>query len=159
MTLEETVHQKVSNWRPSSEGRHSLAIKDEASGWRVRLTADRQDELSCTLWELSLERPSANPGNVQVLQAWADGIAKRMVGHFEPLQIIEIDCERVEGLLRSKAPTRRQDEAVYFELILKGDREAQLRRYRAAVPGDRREQIPFTLTHEALAKLATDIAG
>lgn len=159
MTLEETVHQKVSSWRPNSEGKHSLAIKDETSSWRVRLTADRQDDLSCSLWELSLERPGAKAGNIQSLRDWAESIVKRTSGHFEPLQLIEVDAERREALLRSKTPTCRQDESFYFEVILKGDREAQLRRYRAAIPGDRREQVAFTLTHEAIAKLAGEMSG
>jgi hypothetical protein len=159
MTLEETVHQKVSSWRPNAEGKHSLAIKDESSSWRVRLTADRQDDLSTTLRELSLERPSANVDNVVALQNWAENIVKRTAGHFEPLQVIEVDSERKEALIRSKTPTSRQEQSFYFELILKGDREAQLRRYRAAVPGDRREQVAFTLTHEAIARLSAILSG
>jgi hypothetical protein len=121
--------------------------------------AERQDELSCTLWELSMERSRTSPGGVQVLQDWADGVVKRVTCLLEPLHVVEVDSQRIEAMLRSSAPTRRQEEAFYYELILKGDREAQVRRFRAAIPGDRREQIPFTLTHETLAKLAADIAG
>jgi hypothetical protein len=157
MTLEETVHQKVASWRPTAEGRQSLAVFHEPSGWRVRITADRQENLGCALSSLSLERSTS--GGTKGLRDWAERISTRVTGLLEPLKLIELDAERNQALLRSSEPSRRNDETFYYEVVLKGDREALVRRYRAAVPGDRREQIAFTLTHEALAKLTADLAG
>ncbi|HZT83072.1 MAG TPA: hypothetical protein VFA26_22780, partial [Gemmataceae bacterium] len=72
---------------------------------------------------------------------------------------VEVDAARNEALLRSVEPTRRGDDAFYSELLLRGTRAAELRRYRAARPDARREQVAFALTHEALAKVVGDLTA
>ena len=71
-----------------------------------------------------------------------------------------MDEPRQEAILRSTAPAAKGDAVLYYELKLAGLNEANLRRYQASPnPGTRREQVAYTLTHEALAKLAGDISG
>jgi hypothetical protein len=45
----------------------------------------------------------------------------------------------------------------YYEILLKSNPEALVRRFRGAASQTRRERLPFTLTHEALSKLIRDI--
>jgi reverse gyrase len=71
-----------------------------------------------------------------------------------------VDTTHDTAVLRSDAPTVKGGVAGYYEVVLKGTDQASVSRYavdRAA--GTPREQVPFALTHEAIAKLADDIAG
>lgn len=156
MTLENTVQQKVSEWRPPG-GRQSLTVRDEPSGWSVTVTADRCDALGCLVWELRLHRQTAVPG--QTLRAWADGIARRVSGLLESLKVVEVDAERNEALLRSATPAAKGDQLFYYEVLLKNTTEALVRRYQANGDGNRRAQVAFALTYEALAKFAQDLSA
>ena len=77
MTLAENLLQKLSDWRPSGDGRHSWACAFPAAGWTVRLGADKTDTLSCLVWELTLTRTAEPPQNLS-LQTWATQIADRV---------------------------------------------------------------------------------
>ncbi len=157
MNLDDTLLEKLANWRPDG-GRRTLTVPAESAGWTVALTADRSDELGCLLWEMSLYRTAPRPA--QTLQAWADRVAIRVSGLLESLKVVEVDVLRNEALLRSQEPSCRGEDQFYYEALLQGTSNALIRRYRASRPdGTRREQITFALTHEALAKLAADLAA
>ena len=158
MNLAETVLQKVANWRPTGDKRHALLIPDGGSGWAVELQADRCDELGCRVWEVTLRRTRKTEIQPVALQDWADHAAKRVTSLLEGLRVVEVDPGRNEALLRSSIPTHREEMVSYFEVLLRGTKSATLRRFRAyQEPGHRREQISFPITHEALAKVVTDL--
>jgi hypothetical protein len=157
MTVHETLLQRLAEWRP--QGRQTLAVAPEDACWTVAVTADRCDEVGCLVWELTLRRTAA-PATGWSVKAWAERAADRVTGLLEPLKVLEVDTLRDEALLRSDEPARRGEQLHYYELLLKGSGEAQLRRYRAAPNGQaRREQEAFALTHEALAKVAADLTS
>ena len=157
MTANETLLQKLAEWRPVGDGRHALACADEHSGWTLTIEADRNDELGCLLWELKLRKATPSAGT---LQAWADGTAARVTSLIEPLKVIEVDVTRNEALLRSVQPTRRGDMIFYFEVLLRGTQEAQLARYQASqLDSKPRVRISAPVTHEALGKLVADVAA
>ena len=158
MNLAETVLQKIANWRPAGDKRHALLIPDGGSGWAIELQADRCDELGCRVWEVTLRRTRKTEVQSLTLQAWADRAAKRVTGLLEGLRVVEVDPGRNEALLRSDTPTSREQRVSYFEILLRGTKSATLRRFRAyQESGHRREQVSFPLTHEALAKVVTDL--
>ncbi len=70
-----------------------------------------------------------------------------------------IDEARDEAMLRSEKPTRRGESRYYYELMLKGATDARLCRYQASPKGTARKQVTFPITHEALAKVVSDLAG
>jgi hypothetical protein len=161
MILAETVLPKLADWQAPGEGRHLLTVPDEGSGWAVALTIDRQETVGCQVWDLTVRR-SADTGTNRgaELQAWADRVAQRVTGLLETLKVVEVDVQRNEALLRSTAPSHRGDTVSYYEVLLKGTAEAVARRYQASIEGKiRRQQVPFALTHEALAKLASDLTA
>ncbi len=159
MTLNETVLQKFAEWHPPPEGRQTLAIPVESSGWTVSVTADRHDDLGSALWELKLQRTKRLPeGSRHTVQSWAEHAAGQVSGLLESLRIVEVDPQRDEAQLRSAEPTRRKDARYYYEVILRGTQQATVQRFHAAEQAGRREQVPFTLTHEMVAKLAGDLA-
>ena len=159
MTLDDIVLQKLAEWRPPREGKQFLAVPDEAGRWVVRLTAECQAQLGCSLWEMAVDRTGAPAPAGDTVGRWADRIAGRVTGLLEPLAVLEVDTTRDEALLRSNEPSRRKDDLHYYEVLLKGTRQATVQRYRATHAGQRREQIPFALTHETVAKLAADLTA
>lgn len=160
MTPAEILLPKLSEWRPAGSGRHSWSEALPGTGWAVHLTAEQSDSLGCRAWEYTLTRNGDAPADL-TLRKWADAIAARATGLMEPLKVLEVDEIRQEALLRSTTPAKKGEASVlYYELKLAGLNQADLRRYQAnTTPGKSREQIAYTLTHEALAKLAGDIAG
>jgi hypothetical protein len=151
MTLERTLLEKLAKWRFPS-GRQTLDA-DEA-GVKVRATADCADEVGCRLWDVSLTRPAP----AEPLEDRARRLASRATGLLEPLRLLELDAVRQVALLRSDRPARRDEQLDYYEVQLGGDGSANVRRFRASPQGgEKRQQIHFTLTHEALAKLAGDL--
>jgi hypothetical protein len=77
----------------------------------------------------------------------------------EPLKVIEVDSVGKQAQLRSESPLERGDKRFYYELLLSGLGVATLRRYQTDSGNGKRAQTTFALTHEALAKLAGDVAG
>ncbi len=152
MTLEKTLRHQLNN--PEPGGFHvSLA------GWDITLVADRQDSLSCSLKELTLVR---NAPIQEELHAWATRLADRVTGLMEPLKIVEIDQPLGKALLRSEAPATNDGRAFYYELLLERMTRASatLHRYAGDLNGvEKREAVPFVLTHDAVVKLASDIVG
>ncbi|MFO0822079.1 MAG: hypothetical protein U0792_02995 [Gemmataceae bacterium] len=158
MTLPEALLPKLSDWRPAGAGRHSWAEAFPAAGWTVRIAADRTDSLSCLVWELSLTRTADVPAGL-TLANWAGAIATRVGGLMEPLKVHEVDEIRGEAVLRSVAPAKKGTDLAYYEVRLTGLTSAVVRRYTASKLESGREQVPFALTHEVMAKLAGDVAG
>ena len=151
MTLENTLLEKLSEWRPRP-GRQDLHVAGE--GWHVTVTADRSDVLGCLLWELNLQRDGSGGTDVQT---WATNAAARISGLMEPLKVVEVDSSRQAAQLRSESPLERGEKRYYYELLLNGLGVATLRRFQTLHGGGRREQITYALTHEALTKLVGDL--
>jgi hypothetical protein len=160
MTIAEAFLQKLVDWRPGS-GRETLTVTDEPSGWQVILTVERRETLSCLVWEMGARRtlaPAAADGTL--LAASAERLAQTVSGLREGLKVVEIDLTRGEVLLRSEVPQQADGEVFYHEAVLKGLLEVVLRRYQAPTRArKRRQQIPFAVTHEVLAKLAGDLTA
>jgi hypothetical protein len=134
-----------------------LGLRLEGSDWGLTLTADRNDELGCLVWELALHRAGAPAPPTAALESWAQRAAARVTGLLEPLKVVEVDPERGEALLRSQQASRRGEQLFYYEVLLKNSSSATLRRYQASNGNGKREQVVFALTHEALAKLVGDL--
>ena len=141
--------ESLDRWRP--EGRATLALDDTASGWRAVLDAEAVDGIGCRLWSMRLERVVPLPIAVP-LRTQADALAKRATGLLEPLRVVEIDEGRSLAQLRSDAPSGA--ERRYYEVLRHECGTTNVQRYEAG-NGPRRT-VTFTLTHEALAKLAND---
>ncbi|GIW81256.1 MAG: hypothetical protein KatS3mg105_3063 [Gemmatales bacterium] len=155
MKLNQTLLHKLGEWRPAENKRSSMSISDSESGWAVDITAERNDEMGCKIWELTLRR--LVPSSV-LLSTWAERCAERVTSLLQRLKVVEIDKVRQEAQLRSLSPTQTGDTVFYDELILTGNHRAVLKRFEAgkALQTPRR-QIAFPLPHEALAKLVADL--
>ena len=157
MTFGEKILERLADWRPAGV-RAKSTLTDTGSGWTLTLTADRNDDVGCLLWELDWLRDATTGRAVQSLQAWAARLADAITSFVEPLKVIEVDPARDEAILRSSDAVHRGGSIRYYELSVRGTRELTLRRYRAHQDGKPREQITFGLTHETVASLADNIA-
>jgi hypothetical protein len=155
MTLDETLLQRLADWRPDSP-RQTLTVED-AGGWAVELTADRVETVGARLWEVALRRlvPLESPAP---LAEQAGRIAARVTGLLEPLRLVERDAGLGLAQMRSCAPAARGEELAYYEVVRRADGATHVRRYLQGA-GGKRQQVAFTLTLEALGKLVADLAS
>ncbi len=154
MTLENTLQQNLAKWRFPAGDRRTLTAEND--GWVAAVHADSADTVGCHVWEVTLSRPAGPTGAVD-LKARAQRIADSVTGLLEPLKLLEVDAPGGTALLRSEAPKQSGDSLFYYEVLLGADGAASARRYQAERAG-KRKQIAYSLTHEALAKLAGDLA-
>lgn len=157
MSLAKTLLRKVPDWRPAAHTQEVLAVSADDSPWSARLTADRCDELASALWELNLE-PIKQPLELSAdqLRTWARKAAEAH-GLLEPLALLELDQPRGEALVRSAQPTERDDAVLYYEILLSARGRVRVCRYRASRCSGDREQTPFVLSHEALARVSDEL--
>jgi hypothetical protein len=157
MTLGESLHKSLSDRPAGAAGPHECAAT--ANGWTATARADTIDTIGARLTGLDLTRSAPAPDGT-TLGGWADGVAKRATGLLERLKVHEVDATHDTAVLRSDAPTVKGGVAGYYEVVLTGTDRASVSRYQAdRAAGTPREPVPFTLTHDAIAKLADDIAG
>jgi hypothetical protein len=159
MSLADTLLHALESWSPPGEGRQPFAFQDPDTGTAAHFVVERWDALSCQLWEAGVARPAAAPLDDAALTGWAKNVADRVTGLLEPLHLLEMDASRGQALLRSDQPTARKEDLFYYEVILHRNGTAAVRRYRGARQPQKREQVGFALTREALAKLVADLAG
>ena len=157
MTLNDLLLQKLASWRPALP-RQTLTLDHADSGWKVEVVADVVETVGAKVWEVALRR--TRPAETAVsLADQADRIAARVTGLMEPLRLVEVDTARDVAQLRSTAPAARGEALFYYEVLRHADGATTLRRFQAAATGPKREQVAFTLTHEAVAKLVADFAA
>jgi hypothetical protein len=159
MTPCATFPSKLAEWRPAP-GQRATLVHDDPSGWTIQVEADRNDEMGCLVWELTLRRAAETAPPPGALTARATDLARRLVSLPDRLVVHEIDEARGEALLRSAEIAPRPDRGVYHEVVLCGLHVARLRRFEipTATPHQRR-QAALPLTHETLVRLATELAG
>ncbi len=152
MTLAEAVRAKLDERRPIYS--REILVVNEA-GWTAELTLDSLESLGARCWEVTLSRTT--PVDNVSLDQQANRIASRVTGLLEPLRVVEIDQSRQLAQLRSISPASKGETLYYYEIERHVSGRSLVRRYQASTVSTRREQIDFTLTHEALAKLIEDL--
>lgn len=121
---------------------------------KVALEVQTLEKLGGELWEATVT-PETAP--TQPLADHASVLATRLTGLLEPLSLLECDTTRGTAMLRSQQPMKHEKDLFFYELLVQQSGEAQLRRYENQIGGTR-QQVPFVLTREALAKGIADLA-
>jgi hypothetical protein len=154
MTLDDMLRTGIAEL-PADTDRATYNLQHGA--WTVRLSLERHDVLGCLLSDLRMHRQEPVSGSAK---DWAGRLAQRVTGLLEPLKLYESDTARQLTTLRSEEPTTRAGAQHYYEVELHGLTELQLRRFQGFLQaGKKREQIPFALTYEGLAKLISDLGA
>jgi hypothetical protein len=154
MTRAEALLDTLGRWQPAGPGPHSLSAELGPNA-AATLTAERADELSVLLAELTVSGPEgAGPCTPGELTRRAVDTAARLTGALEPLSLYEVDSTRAIALLRSATPTVRGNQVTYYELTLAGRHAANPKRFRAAREGGTpRQPVSFPLTHESVVRV------
>jgi len=154
MTIDEALLKDLTHWRPSGAC-SGLTMDHAVSGWQVNLSAERIDAIGCLLRDLTvsplrplLPRPP--------LAKQAGRIASRVTGLLESLRLVEVDESQDIAQLRSATPARCGADLFYYEVVCHAEGTTRVGRYQVPATG-KRHPIPFTLTHEGLAKLVSDL--
>jgi hypothetical protein len=159
MTLENMLRTKLAEHSydledPSGSSRNTI----RHDGWKVVFRPESRDVLGCSLQDVNLERVSGQAAGDT--RTWAERVCRKVTGLLEPLKVVEIDAGNQVALLRSAEPTPNDSGLDYHEVELHGTAHAVVRRYRGFhEAGKKREQIPFTVTYEALAQLVRGITA
>lgn len=158
MTLENILLENLAEWRPHNAP-ETLTVADETGVWSAAVNAVAVDRVGARLWEAAFRRANTTL-DTAALKTWGEKIAARVTGLLEPLRLLEVDEQQRIALLRSDKPGQRGDAVLYYEVRLTADATATVQRFQASHQAEaKRQQIEFTLTHEALAKLASDVSG
>lgn len=156
MTLAEALQARLAEGLPADAGKTALPLPDH--GWTVEVDADRVESLGCRLNGLAVVRAEPRADDDAAVEAAARRAASRVTGLMEPLRFIEIDRLRHVALVRSDAPPTKGNDVHFYEVRFEGMNRIAVTRQQAAKssPAAKRA-VPFTLTHEAIAKLVDDL--
>jgi hypothetical protein len=159
MKLSEKLLKKLVDDPPP--GRHLVSVSDDGPlGWLAGMTVDRADVVGCVIWEMTLQCRAVDAWNADALTTRSQAIERSVTGLLEPLKLLEVDSLRSEALVRSEAPSLRGDDLHYYEVKLQPHNRITLQRFRAShEKGSKREQVPFTLTHDTIGKLVDDVTA
>jgi hypothetical protein len=152
----ELIREKLANWHAAGRDPVNLTIADGT--WEVRIAAHESEAIAARVWEIQASSRRA-PRHLKNSEDWAKAIVDRVTSLPERLCLIEHDPLSRQALLRSAVPGPAGDEGVrYFEVRLTRTTEVRLKRFEARRdPSQQRKQVSFAITHEALAKLITDL--
>src|SRR6266404_7045397 len=120
MTLENMLRKKLAE--PPVAGSAGTVLPYD--GWNVALRPDAQDALSCSLWDVTLERNGDGVRADADPQAWAEQICRKVTGLLEPLKLVEVDAGKQIALLRSAEATPHDAGLDYHEVELHGTNRA-----------------------------------
>ena len=132
-----------------------MLVRDAAVAATAEMEVHQLDRLSI---ELSMLRVTPEKPMSETLKGRAEILANKVTGLMEKLNAIEIDDSKGEAMLRSDTPAAQDAHRIYYELMLNKYGATTLKRYQGSTINAQREEIPFVLTREALAKLITDLA-
>ena len=151
--LDEILQRKLAEWRPDTAN-PTLSLTDPAGAWSLTLDAEAVETIGS-----QLRRVSVHPLTATVtapLREQADRLARDVTGLLEPLRVVEIDDGAAVAQLRSQSPSQRDGASRYYEVTRHADGTTHLGRYQTRPSEGKRQAIPFSLTHEALAKIVRD---
>lgn len=151
MTLAKNLRQSLNDPSQGSAGRVSATD----GTWTASAHTPHRDKIGAEIDELTVERSAPGPGSVK---SWADNFAGSNTGLLEPLKVQEVDGGRKEALIRSSPPSKSDAGTDYYEVKMHGTQKASVKRYRANDAG-KRDNIPFTLTHDGIEKLVDGLTG
>jgi hypothetical protein len=154
MTSATTLLDTLTEIKPTGSYPQRLIVRDAALRVTAELEVQRWEPLAC---QLVLVRAIPDRASALPLPERAAAVARQTTGLMEQLKVVEIDPTRGEAILRSDSPAIRDQDRLYYEVLLE-PAGASLRRYQGSLVKTGRKEIPFTLTREALAKLIADLA-
>jgi len=130
-----------------------------ADGIELSVDVTGVDAMSCSFRELRLLVPALAATGADVLRGWAEEVCRRVTYLLENIGPLEVDEQNQSVLIRSTPPDRREEETLFYEVVLQSRSGGRfsLSRFRSKRDGSAREQVDVQITQETLAKLINDL--
>ncbi|MDG3003519.1 hypothetical protein [Paludisphaera mucosa] len=126
---------------------------------RVTLNMTALDSVGVALDALEYLATDRKGWTPEALNAWGDRLSKRVSYLLEPLKVLESDGGLGEVMLRSQAPTSRDESLGYYEIRLNRSGSCKVERCFFDTRGRTRRRTSCHLTREVVERLADDIAA
>ena len=121
----------------------------------LKCQVEQCDPLGAAVTQLSLETAELASVDIAKLEAASQSLCQRVNYLLEPISPIETDADGCVVQMRSSPPQKNDTGRYYYELLLRRGGAVTLSRYEKQA-GSARIQVPATLTHEVLGRLAED---
>ncbi|WP_020473308.1 hypothetical protein [Zavarzinella formosa] len=155
MKTAETLQRKLADGTNLKANNGRVSFEAGQSTWTLTADSESLDGIGGRFRNLRLDRTAGTPNTP--LNIRAATIAGRLTGMLESIRLVEVDQGRQVAQLRSSQPTVRGTTRQYYELLMEGGDSITLERFQSDAGTNKREQIPFTLTYDALDKLLHDL--
>jgi hypothetical protein len=154
MTPASTFLHTLAELKPTGTFPQRVLVRDPSASATVEMDVNQFDSLAC---QITMLRVTPDVAVSAPLKDRATLVAGRATGLMEKLNVIEVDNDRGEALLRSDTPAARDQDRFYYEVVLQRKGVATLQRYQGSLVKPERKVVPFTVTREALSKLVADL--
>jgi hypothetical protein len=154
MSFLDQIDQELKRIRAAGGGGSLTA---DAPNGRLECDLASVDAIGCAVDQFAFHTGRLSGATLEKLKKIGEDLSRRVTYLLEPIAIIEIDAEGITVQLRSSPPSQENGVTTYYELALNQD-GLTLRRYQSQ-PGQPRQAIPAHFTHEALRRLAKDVAA
>lgn len=136
-----------------------VAVSVPSAGVSLQVDFLAVDSLGCSLEQIQLDVPAMNGAAFNALKTWAERLSRRITYLLEQIGPLEYDEPAGEVLIRSTPPSQLPDGTQFYEILLQSHSGGRfcLRRYESVKGQPGRSQVPLTMTHEVLLKLADDL--
>ena len=114
------------------------------------------DSLGCAFHRLTWRTDRLQQASSQQLKQLGEYLAQRLQYLLEPIHLVEVDPVEPAVQLRSAPPQQDSTGRTYYEVLATTGGEISLCRYRK-VPGQARQAVPATVTHEVVRRLVQDV--
>lgn len=156
MAVKQQLLQRLQQLAAAGAGPFQL---DEATPvGRLTSTINAVDRLACSFESLELESNHLANKSIDDLKQISNQLCAKLSYLLEPIALIESDVDTCTTQLRSNPPLKEDDQTFYYEILVRRGGSIAFCRFQKQ-PGNVRQTVPATLTHEVLARLADDLVN
>ena len=123
---------------------------------QLELALAAVDSLGCAFHRLTWRTHRLQQASDPQLTQLGHQLAERLQYLLEPIQLVEVDPVEPAVQLRSTPPQQDSTGRSYYEILATAGGQISLCRYRKP-PGQSRQPVPATVTHEVLQRLVQDV--
>jgi hypothetical protein len=156
MSIKSQIQQALQRFVAAGAG--PFALDETAPTGRLTATVLRIDRLACEFDGLRVESPNLAASSLDDLKQRSQALCAKLSYLLEPIALVESDADSCATQLRSSPPAKEDDQSLYYEIVVRRGGSLEFRRYQKS-PGDARQPLAATLTHEAFARLCEDLAS
>lgn len=144
-------------------GEHGgYVIEEEMDGISVRAEIQDFDRFSYMVKTISLTRALAPPSTTslkELLLQQAAETERRISYLLEGFRLVEVDEFNCLAQVRSATPYRKNEDRLYYEVLLQHGNGLTFSRYRVQRQGEKRDIVLSHLTQEIFERLVDDLAA